>query len=257
MRSFSLASVILSYFLVAGGLFAALLALAYMHVTSEAGGYLMLGCGAFAGGLIAARASRGSTIIEPAIGGLAVIGTVVALVATSDVGNMLWINAHDQTLRAIVLLAASSGVGALVGAWIGESQFGPATLSPAPWFIYTAFATFGACVIVSMIVGVLFATGRVCGEVKELGQVVLLGIAAGCLLAGLAVGASARSRPLLASLVGGAAGVAGFCFLLSRAATTDRDQLTGLIALSVAGGVVTLIGTLLGWIVVGRRLAGT
>ena len=256
MRSFSLASVILSYMLVAGGLFGAMLALAYLRTATEAGGYLGLGCGAFVGGLVAARASRGSTIIEPAIGAIAVVGTVVALLAGSEIGKTLWMSAHDQTLRVILLLSASTGVGALVGAWIGETQFGPATLSPAPWFLYTAFATFGACVLVTLVVGVLFATGRVGDNIDQLGEVVLIGIGSGCLLAGLAVGASARSRPLLASLVGGAAGVAGFCFLLSRGASADRDQLTGIIALSIGGGVVTLIGTLIAWLAIGKRNAG-
>jgi hypothetical protein len=87
----------------------------------------------------------------------------------------------------------------------------------------------------------------------DLGTAILIGIGAGCLLAGLAIGASARTRPLIASLLGGGIGVAGFFALVTRASPPDKDATAGLAVLAAGGALVTLIGTGLGWAMFGRR----
>jgi hypothetical protein len=65
---FSFSSVVLSYFMIAGGTFFAALLAGRVGLQSEYLGYIVLALGGFFGGLVAARASRGSTIIEPALG---------------------------------------------------------------------------------------------------------------------------------------------------------------------------------------------
>ena len=59
MQGFSFASVILSYFLVGGGVFAGTLAIGLVKSGSELVLYLLLAAGALVGGFVAARASRG------------------------------------------------------------------------------------------------------------------------------------------------------------------------------------------------------
>jgi hypothetical protein len=58
MQGFSFASLILSYFLVGGGMFAGSVAAVALQVHTELMAYLLLAGGAFVGGFIAARASR-------------------------------------------------------------------------------------------------------------------------------------------------------------------------------------------------------
>jgi hypothetical protein len=253
---FSFASVVLSYFLVAGGMFTGMLALGYLKIQSEGAAYLFLGLGAFVGGYIAARASRGSTILEPAIGGLAVVGTLVALTAATSVGKMIWAVNHGEAVKAIALTAGSAGFGAIAGAWIAEKFFGEPAVSSLPWFAYTAFATFGSCLIVTLVATVAVVTGDgSAAELDSLVRMMLMGLGAGCLVGGIAVGASARTRPLLAALVGGALGVAGFTLLVTRSSPGSKEETTGIIVLAVGGGVVTLIGALIGWAAVGKRAA--
>src|SRR5258707_10913449 len=115
---FSFASVILSYFLVAGGLFSGMLANGYIKSTSEIVGYLFIALGSFAGGFVAARASRGSTIIEPAIGAVLVIATIVGLFAGTGVGKLLWASDSSSAAKAVALLGGSAAVGALGGAFV-------------------------------------------------------------------------------------------------------------------------------------------
>jgi hypothetical protein len=256
MSDFSFASLILSYFLVGGGMFTGTLVLGSLKTTSELMFYSLLAAGAFVGGFFAARASRGSTILEPALGALAVVATIVGLMATTSIGKLLWGEAHEQTVKYIAATAASGGGGALVGAFLSEKLLGDATPSSIPWILYTALSTFGASMLAALFGWIFFVTGETGATADQIARMILLGVGAGCLLAGLAVGASARTRPLLAALLGGGAGVAGFFALAFRVlkAGDHRDTAT----LAVAGGagcVVTLIGALVGWAAVGRRYA--
>jgi len=257
---FSFASVILSYFLVGGGMFTATLVGQQLRISNEVVSYAVLGAGAFVGGFIAARASRGQTILEPAIGAVAVVATIVGLAATTPVGKLIWAMAQDQTMKFVGAVALVGIVGALLGAFISEKLFGEATQSSVPWLLYTAIAVFGACLLATLF-GSILVYGRVENNdgpsSDALGVAILIGIGGGCLLAGLAGGASARVRPLIAAFVGGALGVAGFFALVTRVSTTapDRDTTIGFVVFAAAGALVTMLGTAIGWAAVGKRNA--
>src|SRR5262249_33829040 len=140
----SFASVILSYFLVGGGLFTGKLLQVLLAINSEVVGYLLLGGGAFVGGFIAARASRGSTVVEAAIGAIALVGTIVALAATTEIGKYMWAVSEEHTLKLVAKVGLTSTVGAIAGAFLSERMFGDATESGLPWLFYSAFSAFGA-----------------------------------------------------------------------------------------------------------------
>jgi len=256
-KGFSFASVILSYLLVGGGMFAATLVTSELQLSSEVAGYAMLAAGAFAGGFVAARASRGRTILEPALGAVAVVATIVGLAAATPVGKLIWAVAEDQTLKFVGSVGAAGVVGALLGAFLSEKALGEATRSSIPWLVYTAMSAFGACLLATLFASLVFlGDNGVTRSNLDLGVVLLIGSGAGCLLAGLAVGASARTRPLIAAFLGGGLGVAGYFALITRASPpTDHDTLTGLLVLVAGGAIVTLIGTALGWAAIGRRVA--
>lgn len=255
---FSFASVILSYFLVGGGMFTATLAGQQLGVVNEVAGYAVLGAGAFVGGFVAARASRGQTILEPAIGAVAVIATIAGLAATTPIGRVIWAFAQDETMKFVGAVGLVGIVGALAGAFISEKLLGEATPSSIPWLIYSAMSAFGACLLATLCASIV-----VLGHVEsnpppgsnDLGTAIFIGIAGGCLLAGLAIGASARVRPLIAAFLGGGVGVAGFFLLLTRSNPPDNDTAVGLAVLAGAGALVTLIGTALGWAAVGKHSA--
>jgi hypothetical protein len=255
---FSFASVILSYFLVGGGMFTATLVGSELRLQSEYVGFALFAVGAFAGGFVAARASRGQTILEPALGAIAVVATIVGLAATTPIGKLIWAMASEQTMKFVGAVGVTGIAGALVGAFISEKVFGEATQSSLPWIIYTAMSAFGACLLATLFASIIFVGNNdTTTTTLDIGKIVLFGIGGGCLLAGLAVGASARSRPLAAAFLGGAIGVAGFFTLVARTATSDMgSEVAGGIAIMAGGGaIVTLIGTALGWTTVGRNRA--
>jgi len=252
-RGFSFASVVLSYFLVAGGLLTGMFVTTLMSHPSEAMVYVFSAIGAFLGGFIAGRASPGSTIVEPMIGAVLVIGTIAGLIVSAT-GTGIWQIAPDGVKQFAAIYAGCCVVGALAGAFLSEKLLGESTQSALPWVAYAGFATYGACTVATLIATVVAVSGD--DTMNSLAKMLLVGLAAGCLLAGLAIGASARTRPLIAAMIGGGAGVAVFILLLSRGQQPrDNDQTAGLIVLVIGGAIVTLIGTALGWATVGKRNA--
>jgi hypothetical protein len=257
-KGFSFSSLVMGYFLVGGGMFAATLAAAYVPSTSEYVGYALIAAGAFVGGFIAARASPGATIIEPTIGAVAVVATIVGLAAGTQMGQAIWAQAHNETIKFVGFVGGASLVGAFLGAFLSERLLGEATRSSIPWIVYTGLSVFGGCLLAFLATaGLMLGDNPVARAGLDAAAVALIGVGVGCLLAGLATGASARTRPLIAAFLGGGLGVAGFFWLLARTQSTpERDNLIGLAVIAVGGAIVTLIGTAIGWGVVGKRAAG-
>jgi hypothetical protein len=256
---FSFASVILSYFLIAGGTFLTTLVAGRLGIQNEYLGYLIMAIGAFVGGFFAARASHGSTIIEPALGAILMVASLVALglaVSSSETRSLILL---PSTMKGLGLTAAASAGGGIAGAFVSEKVLGGSAVSSAPWIVYASIAGFGAAVIGTIFGGVL---GK--GEAGPLYGLV----AVCCLLAGLASGASARSRPLLATLFGGAIGVGAFFYLaimlfvamFSRGematAGVPSEVYVGIAIVAVGAGIVTMLGALIGWAAVGKKAAG-
>jgi hypothetical protein len=255
-RSFSFASLVLSYFLVGGGLFAGLLLAGALKIDKEAVVYALMGAGAGVGGFVAARASFGSTILEPAIGAVAVVGTIVGLAAGSAAVREVWHIAPESTVKFVATVGGFATVGAIAGAFISEKVFGEPSASSAAWFVYSAFATFGAALLATAIVTHVATDGNSQSEVDTASgsaiaaAILLAGIGGGGLLAGIAGGALARVRALFASVLGGGAGIAGFYYLV----TNVSDTIVGFVVFAI-GGAITLIGTAMGWGTVGKRNA--
>jgi hypothetical protein len=201
--NFSFASVILSYFVIAGGTWGAALLAARFGLNSEYLGYLILGAGGFLGGMVAGRASKGSTILEPAIGGGLLLVSLIAVGVVAS-GNSASVMLVPAGMKAIGLTAGASALGGIAGAFVAEKLFGNVEAGSGGWLLYTALGAFGVGVI-GTILGAAFAGGSTPAMIGLL--------ALCCLFLGLAGGASATRRILGVSFLGGAIGLFGFFFL--------------------------------------------
>jgi len=257
MGGFSIASVVLSYFLTAGGLLGGSILITKLHTTSEAVALLCWALGSFVGGFFAARASRGSTIIEPAIGAVLVVLTLVLTVTGSDAGKLMWHSGPTGVGKFIAEMAAALVVGAAAGAFVSEKMFGEATTSGAPWILYSALCAFGSAFMTATVITILMLKKD--STLDDLVKAVLLGSAGGAVLGGIAIGASARLRVLGPAFLGGAIGVAGMFMLgLTQKGSTEghtAEAATGLAILALGGGIATLIGAAIGWSAIGKRNA--
>lgn len=255
MGGFSIASVVLSYFLTAGGLLLGSLLQVKLKTTSEPVALLMMAAGAFVGGFLAARASRGSTIIEPAIGAVLVVVTLVVTIMGGETGKAMWHAGGSSAGKYIAEVAAALMVGAAAGAFLSEKMFGEATTSGAPWIIYSGFTAFGATFMIATLVAIIMVKSDT-RSADSLVTAVTIGGLGGILLAGIAAGASARMRILGPAFLGGALGMVGLVlFTLAAGGSEQKDIAAVTAVLAVIGGVINLTGAAIGWAVFGKRNA--
>ena len=254
---FSFASVVLSYFLIAGGTFGAALLAGRMGIHSEYVGYIVLALGGFLGGIVAARASKGSTIIEPALGAVLLLASFI-VVGVASSGADAHVLLLPAGMKAIALTSAACAGGGIAGAFVTEKLFADDTPSGASWILFVAVASFGAGVI-----GSTFGTFLGKGESGP-----LLGmLAASCFVVGIAAGASAMTRTLGASFLGGLVGLGAF-FLLAifvfvsvfgkgggSAGNVPSEVYVGIGIMALGGGLATMLGSLIGWLTVGSKAA--
>jgi hypothetical protein len=256
-QGFSVAATLLSYFLVAGGIVLALILLVQAKLEGELVFYAALALGGVAGGAIAARASRGSTILEPAIGGLLVIATLVLVFVGTDVSTILWTHAPDDIVRIVGIAGACAAAGAIVGAIGAEKLPGPHSVSALSWLFHAAFSTLGSCFVAMIGLGGAMARGT--SDDDKLAGVMFGAMAIGALLTGLAVGASAPRRVLLVTWLGTILGTIGFWMLMAALPGVENDDagktFAGSAIIGVGAGLVAMLGAAIGWAVVGRRRA--
>lgn len=259
--NFSFASVLLSYFLIAGGTWGAGLLAARFGIHSEYLGYLILAAGGFVGGLVAGRASKGSTIIEPAIGGGLLLVSLIAVGVIAAGGNasMMLVPAG---MKAIGLTAGASAAGGILGAFVAEKLFGHVEAGGGGWFLYMMLGGFGVGVVGTMLGAAVGGTAPA-----------LFGmLALSSLLLGLAAGASATRRVLGASFLGTAIGLFAFFFLAiylflslfgsmgpergggeDGVAAIPSEVYAGLVIIAGGAGIVALIGAAIGWTTFGKK----
>ncbi len=252
MGGFSFASVILSYFLIAGGLFTGGLVYLKINSPSQALALGLIAAGSLVGGFFAARASRGSTIIEPAIGAVLLVATFLVLAFGTHSLDVL--KESSSAAELIGEIAGAMVVGALVGAFLSEKIMGEATESAVPWVFYATFASFGASLTSALIVAGILVRGDERSS-DDQATMMFIGLAIGCVLSGLVIGASAKIRVAASSFLGGAIGIALMGWFSAVVMGTSHDNDTGIAVMAVVGGVLTVLASLIGWVTIGKKAA--
>jgi hypothetical protein len=260
----SVSSVLLSVLMTAGGVAAALVALHRMGqgpLSGDVGLYGAFGIGGLAGGFLAARASRRSPIAACAIGAALLTATLSVLVLATPVGWLLGRSDPEDLGTTAALAGGATLAGALLGSWISARIFGESTRSWMPWVLYVGIAVVGGSSL-AVLAAAAVRLGDVepatavtlAGHERAMQVAILVGIGAGCVIAGLCAGAAARTRPLAAGFLGAALAVFGL-FLLAAAlsgSSLDPELLLGAGVIAAAGGLLTLLATALGWAASGK-----
>ncbi|MCA9678009.1 MAG: hypothetical protein H6709_20695 [Kofleriaceae bacterium] len=250
---FSWSSVILSYFQVAGGIAVGMILLVLIGASGEPAVYGALALGGAIGGFAAGRASRGTTITEPAIGGLLVIATIVAVFVGTGFGEFLWHVARGEISRIVLIAGAAAAAGALGGAVVAERVVGGHAASGAEWLAHVALAVLGASIVALVVVMGMVMHG---GSENASAGAYFGAVAVGTLLSGLATGASAPRRLLLISLLATVVGVFGFYLLMAAlpgVKDKDGDAALGFLIIGAVFGLLTMLGSFIGWKTVGEK----
>jgi hypothetical protein len=275
---FSIGWIIVSYFMICGGLWAALAAYALMGAEDPIAVGAAVFAGSAFGGVLAGRASPHRSYIEPALAAMLVVGSLYAFVHSTSLGRILITSYHREVTHTAWILAGVGAGGGLFGAFIGEAtQPRSPSLLGLRWVLLSAIITSGA-----LFASLTVATLSLVNEAAEqaLGQVLASGhldqnqgvlsetrvagaaIAAavtGAVLGGLVTQMGAPRRMLLPAMAGaflvlGGLVIAGGAVVHRAGAVAGPAALVG-----AAGAVLALLGALLAY-AAGRatgRLSGS
>ncbi|HEU5057844.1 MAG TPA: hypothetical protein VFU21_15035 [Kofleriaceae bacterium] len=243
--------VLVSYFLIAGGVALAAVSLALFAVASRAASDAVFFLGALVGGLVAGRASRHKAVAEPAVAALLVVGTMMAIFSVGVGRSFPW-SSGDGILPLPVQLGLVAGLGGLVGGLIGRrSRSGRPEGSAWRWWGVAMLVNLGATFM--LVSSSMVWLGGV-GEDAEVGAI-FLGLAVAWLLGGFCAQAIMPRRMIWVSGAGSFAIV-----LLAGAFSTVRGDVDAgaVIGAGFLWGVGTLIGALgalIGWRLIASRVA--
>jgi MFS family permease len=270
-RSFSLGWIVVSYFLVLGGIAAALVITVAAEIRDRTIGYGLVAAGAAIGGLFAGRASPHRSLLEPAIAAALVIGSLVAFLSQTLLGQFVDVLIHAVTTetaddrsdmwRHIGVIAGVAAAGGLIGGAIGELT---ASGTPSPgalrWMGMALLITAGALLASSLVSHVLLVDralrdggmarvweGRTLVSDDALVRSTMIALAAGAFLGGLVTQAAAPVRRLAAI---GAAVLLGYGALLFAVIDprqgVDQGTALGVVVIAVGGALIAVIGAIVG-----------
>jgi hypothetical protein len=121
-HGFSLAWVVVSYFLICGGLCAAMAGYALTGTEDPYAIGAALFVGAAVGGFLAGRASPHRSYLEPALAAVLVVGSMVAFVYSTPLGKVMVERHRDEVMRTALQLGGIGAAGGFLGALVGEAM---------------------------------------------------------------------------------------------------------------------------------------
>jgi hypothetical protein len=264
---FSFSSIIMSYFLVAGG---SVLAFTLAILLKLGGGmgmmYAIWGVGALVGGFVAGRASQGSTVLEPAIGAVLLAATFIGLVLATPLGSLVWTMFPEAFKKYSAIFGGVMLGGGIIGAFISEKLLGESTTSGLPWILYVAIASLGA-VFMAIIVGATLAGNKSGLSVEQSAAhkmtAMAIGFGLGALVTGMVSSASSRIRIHGPVFIGSIVGFMSFALLIVKLAETGGGHVegdkgsafAGLAIFATFAAVISVIGSVVGWAAFGKKSA--
>jgi hypothetical protein len=273
-RRFSLPWVLVSYFMICGGIVAAIVAVVSgfraADMDPRVAGYLACGGGGALGGLFAGRASNHFSVLEPALAGAMVIASIFALIRYTAIGPLAFAFAEEAIIRESLVLGGLAFGGGLVGAVVGEiTAPGAPSRHPLRWLGMSVFLTAGALLFTTVLTHALLADrtlrdpmlfSKLWNESPVITQdqlvaAALISLAGAALLGGFITQMAAPCRMLLASAAGAFVAIAGALFgLFALGRVPYGDAVIAALAMGAGAFVLSFVGALIGW--VPRRLFG-
>lgn len=265
-RAFSIGWVLIAYFFICGGIVFASIGLIAFRAETPLAPYLAFGVGAAVGGFFAGRASPHRSLLEPGLAGLLVVGSIVALIAGTAIGPVVYAFASESVWRTSILLGGSALAGGLAGAAVGEmSSPGAPSSSTLRWTGVTVLVTAGV-LFASLVVANAVLVDRALRddellvklwqqspvfEREDVLRAIYLALAAGAAGGALVTQLAAPSRQLLATCAGVTIAYAAmFYSILWLTDSLDQEATIGIAVISAAAGVLALVSGAVGWLLV-------
>lgn len=247
--------VLVSYFLIAGGFMLAAVVLALLGVDVEPARQGAFFVGAFIGGVVAGRASPHKAVAEPAIAGLLVIGSLLAIFSIGLGWRLNWGEAGEGALGAALRMGLVTGLGGFVGGLFGRrSRTGAPSDSALRWWGIAMLINLGTTFIFAVLVWMLVVRS---GD-SEIGDpgvgAILLSLTMAALFSGFMTQAAAPRKMCWTC----GAGTFSLVLLAAAFSTAAGDfspsALVGAFMLWGIGTLIGAFGALIGWSLIASRI---
>lgn len=257
--------VLVSYFLIFGGLFAAAIVSAALDLDSSMTPYAVTLAGAVLGGWFTGRLCRLGRIGEPLTASVAMTVSIVACTTSTDLGPALW----DEPTLVIVgrsfLLGGCAFVGALVGALVGRARWRGRRDVPHSaawhWVGVSTLVTLGAMGLAFLVWVGVFSSHSLPGNDRESGSTLIMFLVLGAVsvLGGFITQVLADRRMPRVTGIGGAIGILSLGALgaFNNGKHEVGSILIGGLVLAVVFWPLGRIGAGLGWRAREHHLART
>jgi hypothetical protein len=269
-RSFSFAWLFVAYFMIAGGIFVALIGAIALELDIKVGSYAAFGAGGLIGGLLSARATPHRSHFEAAAAGAMIAGSIALFLSYTAIGRLLYYFAQDAVIRETAILGAIGLAGGLAGATLGElSSSGPRSTSSLRWIGLGAVLTAGALFLCLIVVNAIMVD-RALGEPALVGKVLfgspifeeeafvnaqLIAMVIAPLVGGMVAQMAAPRRLFLpAGLGAGGAYLVVLLAILLGGNELEADSLLGSIVIAIVAGLLGTTGALKGWLFVRNKV---
>ena len=245
--------VLVSYFLIAGGIALAAVALAIFAEAGRATSDAIFFLGALVGGVFAGRASRHKAVVEPALAALLVVGTMIAIFTVGLGRSFSW-TSDEGFLPVPIQLGLLAGLGGLVGGLIGRRSRATGRIdTPMRWWGISILINLGATF---MLVSFAAVSAAHSGGEPHLGAM-FLGLGGAWMLSGF-VAQSIMPRKMIWVAGAGSIGI----ILLGAAFSVSQGnlQVGATVGAGLLWGIGTLVGALgaqIGWKLIGSQVAPT
>jgi hypothetical protein len=250
--------ILVSYFMIAGGFILVGSMYGLMKIQNQYAGWAFYFLGAAFGGFFAGRASEGRTIIEPAVGGVLLMLSIIGLIALVPGVRKLWSLADKEkvTFYAVVI-GVLIGAGGLIGATLGERTApDPRPVDRIRWMGVSALITLGMFFFVFVVMAILMLRDAKAGSSisdDTGGTIVLVSLAASAFFGGFVTQAVAPEKMNWACGAGFMVVILAMIGLVSAQGKAPGDAVGGMIILGGLGTIVGALGALVGWATIGKN----
>jgi hypothetical protein len=239
-RRFSVGWVIVSFFLIHGGVFIAAVCVDAFSVRGSWVGNAILFLGSTLAGFLAGRMSRGTTIVEPAVAGALLVASVAALVTGTSGRFSGWLVTPSGQWGSWLAIGFVCGFGGFVGAVAGErNSAGRPMHSAVGWVVASTLVVIG--VTLAAFVGMTAMQAEDAGEPPP--GLIVSAMSAAALVTGAMIQIAAPRRILYAAGAGGLV-----VMVLVLCLNLDRSDSGAMFGCAFLGVVYQLSGSLGAWL---------
>ncbi|HTE54376.1 MAG TPA: hypothetical protein VK698_26155 [Kofleriaceae bacterium] len=264
---FSLPWVVVSYFLICGGLCAAVAGYALTRTQDPYVIAAALFVGAAVGGFLAGQASPHRSYAEPVLAALLVVGSVVAFVYSTPLGRVLVEQHRDQVVRVAFELGGVGALGGLLGAIVGEAtQPAAHGVHTFGWVIQGIFISAGALFSAGILAALILlneaaqaavvqtwtgggGAGQPLLSEDRLTLVAVVTGATASFLGGLITQLGAPRRALFPAALGAALIMGGAVMGIGWAARRATELVGAAAIVAAMAGVIALVGALISFLI--------